>query len=287
MAPPAFVLQLLGFRRNGIPNNADKESRPSIEIAAGVLELIGSSRATTMGGQKAGSFLEHGVRDLLARQLPVASPQRRWSVAVNQRINRFEQYSHLADLDDLIRADPSGTLSASIGRDYNIKPDAAVGIETSVDALPFLHASVSCKFTIRSDRVQNIRHEGVILTRHRRGRQPHVVAVTSEPLPTRLASIARGTGEIDAVYHVALPELIAASDRVGGPEQQHVLEELVGQRRLLDLNDLPRNLTIQNCHRHRPAPRVALPSLGRIAVVSLEAAKPRRTHRLKPRRSEP
>lgn len=81
-----------------------------------------------------------------------------------------------------------------------------------------------------------------MLTRHRRGRQPHIVAVTSEPLPTRLAGIARGTGEIDAVYHVDLPGLLRATDIAGGPEQQSALEELVVQNRLLNLADLPRDL---------------------------------------------
>ena len=46
--------------------------------------------------------------------------------------------------------------------------------------------------------------------RHRRGRQPHLVTVTAEPLPTRLASIARGTGEVDAVYHIAFDALAAS-----------------------------------------------------------------------------
>lgn len=52
-----------------------------------------------------------------------------------------------------------------------------------------------------------IRHEGVILARSRRGREPHIVTVTAEPLPSRLAAIACGTGEVDAVYHVALAKL--------------------------------------------------------------------------------
>ena len=69
---------------------------------------------------------------------------------------------------------------------------------------------MSCKWTIRSDRVQNIRHECLQMIRHRRGRQPHLVTVTAEPLPTRLASIARGTGEVDAVYHIAYDAMAAS-----------------------------------------------------------------------------
>ena len=72
--------------------------------------------------------------------------------------------------------------------------------------MPLLHASISCKWTIRSDRAQNARSEGLNLVRNRKGRLPHVV-VTAEPTPSRISSIALGTGEIDCVYHFALYEL--------------------------------------------------------------------------------
>lgn len=237
-----FLRELLGIRSNGFPNNADKDSVQSTEIARAMLDLLGVSDGVPMSGQQAGSALEHGVHDFLRQEMLRLSPDRRWTFGLGERIDGFAQYRHLSELDDLIKADESGTLSVSIGRDYGIKPDVTIGLVTHEAELPLLHASVSCKFTIRSDRVQNIRHEGVVLTRHRRGRQPHIVAVTTEPLPTRLASIARGTGEIDAVYHVALSALRNATETVGGPEQQHVLDELIGQRRLLALEDLPATL---------------------------------------------
>src|SRR5262249_60722968 len=131
----------------------------------------------------------------------------------------------------LINRDAAGTLSTEIGTDYLIKPDVTVAIPYPGGG-EFLHAAIPCKWTIRSDRVQNIRHEGVILTRHRRGRQPHIVTVPPEPLPSRLASIARGTGEVDAVYHVMLDELMSATTARGTQEQQSVLEEMVTQARV-------------------------------------------------------
>ena len=67
--------------------------------------------------------------------------------------------------------------------------------------VPILHASVSCKWTIRSDRSQNARTEGLNLVRNRKGPTPHIVVVVGEPLPARIASIAFGTGDIDCVYH--------------------------------------------------------------------------------------
>jgi len=103
---------------------------------------------------------------------------------------------------------------------------------------PFLHAAVPCKWTLRSDRAQNVRHEAVVMIRHRRGRLPHITPVTAEPLPTRLASLARGTAEVDALYHVALDELTEAVRAVGAREQVEVLDELVGHDRLKDLAEL-------------------------------------------------
>ena len=57
--------------------------------------------------------------------------------------------------------------------------------------------------------------------------------VTAEPLPTRLASIARGTGEVDAVYHIAYDALDVSVARNANADQQDAWREVVGQRRLL------------------------------------------------------
>jgi hypothetical protein len=48
-----------------------------------------------------------------------------------------------------------------------------------------------------------------------------------------LASIARGTGEVDAVYHVAFDALNTSVSENANPEQQDAWLEVVGQRRLL------------------------------------------------------
>ncbi|HXF73991.1 MAG TPA: NgoMIV family type II restriction endonuclease [Actinomycetota bacterium] len=241
MSAPAFVGAILGLRK-GVPNNADVDSETSKRIAGEMLRLLGAARPAGAGDP--GTALENGVRDYLAVELPARDPDRTWQVERRRLIADFEQYRHLASLDRLIRKDPTGTLAVEIGRDYLIRPDVTVGVVVDPDRPPILHAAISCKWTIRSDRVQNIRHEGVILTRHRRGRQPHIVTVTVEPLPSRIAAIARGTGEVDAVYHAALEELQAATRVAGTEEQQRVLEELVGQNRLKDFVELPAALVL-------------------------------------------
>ena len=245
MTAPEFVRDLLGWRakespkggRN--PNTSDSGSRVSIAIATRILEIL-SIPPTAFRPDDPGSGLEEGVKTFLETELPPLALDRQWTFSRGQVVTGFTQYQHLARIQQIIKDDETKTLGAEIGRDYVIKPDVTVGVRSGNSLL--LHAAVSCKWTIRSDRVQSIRHEAVILTRHRRGRQPHIVAVTAEPLPGRIASIARGTGEIDAVYHVAFDELLLAVEERGTPAEQEVLIELVEQNRLLDFSELPRVL---------------------------------------------
>lgn len=107
-----------------------------------------------------------------------------------------------------------------------------------------LHASISAKWTMRSDRAQNSRTEALNLIRNRKGHLPHIVVVTGEPLPSRIASLALGTGDIDCVYHFALPELIAAVEETGRTEVVETLETLVQGKRLKDISDLPLDLSV-------------------------------------------
>lgn len=239
--PPPFLVGLLGYRDSGKPNTSDGNNTPSINIARCINELVGVPEGQA-GPPDPGSGLEQMLRVWLEDELPVLMPGRTWRFSHKRHVSDFKQYEHLARMQAIVRSDKTNTLKAEIGADYVIRPDVTVGLVTRMGE--FLHASVSCKWTGRSDRLQNVRHEAVILTRHRRGRQPHIVVVTAEPLPSRIAAVARGTGEVDAVYHVALPHLTEAVRAYGSSEQCSILEELTGQQRLYDLWDLPTALTI-------------------------------------------
>jgi hypothetical protein len=242
-----FASELLAINaQTGCPNCADKDSAASVGIAVAVLEQLCIIAQAPHRGQSAGSEFEKRVADHLAGTLPRIAPARPWVVYGKdgrRQISEFVQYEHLGRLKAVMEADRSGLLRVEIGADYLISPDVTVGLKTDVGP-PFLHAAVSCKWTIRSDRVQNIRHEGTILTRHRRGRQPHIVAVTAEPLPTRLAAIARGTGEVDAVYHIALAELEKAVIAYDNLEQLECLGELLDQGRVRDFDVLAPTLAL-------------------------------------------
>ena len=237
-----FARSLLGWKSSAknklgwplVPNFADVDNAESMRIGGGMLDELAVTRDEVSDVPKdPGGPLEREVRDHLASALPCLHPDRGWMVARGVIITRFDQYAHLSQVDELVRANPE--LRITIGTDYLIKPDVtvALGNLSTASGLPPLHAAISCKWTIRSDRVQNIRHECLQMIRHRRGRQPHLVTVTAEPLPSRLASIARGTGEVDAVYHVAYDAMDASVARNANADQQDAWREVVGQRRLL------------------------------------------------------
>lgn len=189
------------------------------------------------------------------------------------RISNFQQYHHLLKLAEKARHDPD--LRAALGGDYFIEPDVVLVRHAETDefingdgwlvdesvanltplrivnpsSVPgrLMHASISCKWTLRSDRSQNARTEALNLIRNRNGRVPHIVAITAEPTPKRIASIAQGTSDIDCVYHIALPELrIAVVESLEGrrSEQAEDLEMLIAAKRLRDIADLPLDLAI-------------------------------------------
>jgi hypothetical protein len=82
------------------------------------------------------------------------------------------------------------------------------------------------------------------LIRNRKGSLPHIVAVTAEPLPTRIAAIALGTGDLDCVYHFALPELKQSLLELGNEDQLDMLNVMIDGMRLRDISDLPFDLAV-------------------------------------------
>ncbi|MEV4454677.1 NgoMIV family type II restriction endonuclease [Microbispora sp. NPDC049633] len=248
MMDARFANDLLGWKTSKkglVPNTADTDNAASMEIAAGVLDVLSVPRGVPTGvvDPKSGRPLERAVADHLRLELPNHDHAREWDVRVAPAsISSFVQYSHLNEVDRLVKTNPE--LRITLGRDYRIKPDVTVGLPGRTDSnLPFLHAAVSCKWTIRSDRVQNIRHENNQMIRHRRERLPHLVTVTAEPLPSRLAAIARGTGEVDAVYHIAYDALdqvvreLASDGRIKA-DQLDAWRECIGLGRVRPFSDL-------------------------------------------------
>lgn len=256
----------------GFPNFADKMSEVSKRIAWGIVNRIGGSRNIgEITGQTAGGRFEETTRDFIQNSFNQLAHLRpgNWMYSTNMAVSSFYQYEHLAALKKIIAGNTE--LASTLGTDYIITPDIVIGRWPLADKdinerneiiqpdqiiaeltplrqkniekpFPILHASISCKWTLRSDRGQNSRTEALNLLRNRKGHLPHIVAVTAEPLPTRIASLALGTGDLDCVYHFALDELVAATKEVDNEGQMDMLHILIEGRRLRDISDLPFDL---------------------------------------------
>lgn len=266
----------MSINEKGIPSNADKSSKLSIAIARGITDqLIAEENIhEKVLGQTAGAKFEQINMEFLKATFPKLQHLRpgKWHIIKLGNRNKiktssFAQYEHLEYLSKLTEADAK--LAASMGNDYMVAPDVVIYRETEDDetinepaiflddsictkcdlrkkngGLPILHASVSAKWTMRSDRAQNSRTEALNLIRNRKGHLPHIVVVTGEPMPNRLASLALGTGDIDCVYHFALYELIKSVQKNGSEDSVEMLNTLIQGKRLKDISDLPMDLAI-------------------------------------------
>jgi len=264
--------------QDAFPNFADRCSKSSVLISVRLCEKLSFPRTVGhLDGQKAGRQFEKVTCWFVRKAFTALAHLRpgRWDYLGDQtEISRFVQYRHLFQLEGLLKG--SQELASALGLDYLVRPDIVVIRSPVSDAeinqgrlvvkpedsrtarlTPFresnqkvsppawfLHASISCKWTIRSDRSQNTRTEALNLIRNRKGPLPHIVAVTAEPLPTRIASLALGTGEMDGVYHFALPELEETCRELDLQDQLEMLQTMIQGDRLRDISDLPLDLTI-------------------------------------------
>lgn len=271
----ALLLKTLTTNSEGIVSNADGGNAASVAIARGIAQLLkAETQGERIAGQTSGNQFEGACADFVRSTFAKVGHLRPGIWDVRQvtgrnrlEIAKYEQYAHLVALDRAAKGDSE--LAAALGSDYTITPDVIVSRETETDdninragilvddavstfaslrkshnPKPMLHASISCKWTIRSDRAQNARSEALNLIRNRKGRLPHVVVVTAEPTPSRLASIALGTGDIDCVYHFALYELQATIASLGLSDAADMLAVMVDGNRLKDISDLPLDLAV-------------------------------------------
>lgn len=265
---------VLTIDTKGIPSNADRSSNLSIAIARGIARRMMANVREKVLGQTAGAKFEQLNMEFIEATFPHLQNLRpgKWHIAKlgnrnSIKTSSFAQYEHLDYLSQLTKED--ARLAASMGNDYMVAPDVVVYRETEPDevindgevlvddsvcnlsdirkscgGLPILHASISAKWTMRSDRAQNSRTEALGLIRNRKGHLPHIVVVTGEPMPARIASLALGTGDIDCVYHFALNELVESVKEVGAEDSTELLNILISGKRLKDISDLPLDLSV-------------------------------------------
>jgi hypothetical protein len=266
-----------GILGNGYPNFADENNKTSVKIAWCIFNLLHSkseSVTSMVPRQTVEDKFETTTRVFLQSSFDLLTHIRpgRWRYETSRSIASFDQYQHLAYLTKALNHDKVLKTMLGANSDYIVAPDIVVSrlpitdeeinqntvvlddnqsiaantrlrIQNNPDR-PLLHASISCKWTIRSDRTQNTRTEALNLIRNRKGNLPHIVAVTAEPLPTRIAAIALGTGDLDCVYHFALPELRQSLIDLENEDQLDMLDLMVGGMRLRDISDLPFDLAV-------------------------------------------
>ena len=265
---------VLTIDKNGVPSNADTSSRLSKAIAKDIADRLMAETHEKAVGQTSGAKFEQINMEFLAATFPklqVIRPGKGHIIKLGNRnsikTSNFVQYEHLEYLSRLVACDTK--LAASMGNDYMVAPDIVIYREPLSDeelntpviliddtvalktdirekngGLPILHASISAKWTMRSDRAQNSRTEALNLIRNRKGHLPHIAVVTGEPLPSRLASLALGTGDIDCMYHFALYELVEAVKKTKAEDSIEMLNALIEGRRLKDISDLPLDLSV-------------------------------------------
>ncbi|GFN30597.1 NgoMIV family type II restriction endonuclease [Paenibacillus xylaniclasticus] len=268
----SLLRTILTVNASGVPSNADKDSKLSVRIAKGIADILQSETGERLAGQTSGSEFEAINAEFLRKTFMSLEHIRpgNWEIKKIGNRNRsaiaeFEQYAHLTALNNAAKLNPD--LAAAMGNDYTITPDVIIFQKLLSDEIinfekaivddtigrrasirernggkPLLHASISSKWTIRSDRSQNSRAEALNLIRNRKGHLPHIVVVTAEPLPSRLASISLGTGDIDCVYHFALEELKTAVENCGEEDALAMLNIMIDGKRLKDISDLPLDL---------------------------------------------
>ena len=110
----------------GIPNNADASSTLSARLAQGVASRINlSMKSNSLSGQSAGKAFEEATAAFIEAGFSRLDGLRpgTWKFKRGGEINRFDQYSHLAEIAKAIRE--HAVLLATLG-DYIVKPDIVV-----------------------------------------------------------------------------------------------------------------------------------------------------------------
>ncbi|WP_200934507.1 NgoMIV family type II restriction endonuclease [Nostocoides sp. Soil756] len=275
-----FVVDLCGYRLNGNPNTSDNNDRGSVEwghalfarlaVPPGVSEV---ERVGSVMEERAASHLSGLRPDLVTARSRSATEFAQYRhLAVFQRFRR----AYLGPSDDLadevasLLMQPLGpevervlqrALQAGVQRrrDHELIIDlletmpeeSLLKVDLTIAAAApseRLLVAISSKWSLRTDRAQDCISQGAKLVSLRRGHMPHYAVLTMEPRPAMLRLIAYGSGSVDCVYHLALPELRqAAADleaRRGSkpwkPRQD--LERMVAQGRVRDYDDLAREV---------------------------------------------
>lgn len=122
---------VLSIDNKGVPSNADKSSRLSIEISRKIAEsLLAESHEKSLG-QTSGAKFEQSNLEFISNTFPLLQNLRPGKWVVEKLGNRnpiktssFAQYEHLSYLGEVIKTDSK--LATVLGNDYMVSPDIVV-----------------------------------------------------------------------------------------------------------------------------------------------------------------
>ena len=245
-------------------SNADVGSKKSILIANALAQKIsgqsGLGIQTKDDSNRIGAIFEKAITEFVKDAYLTGVNSKscsNWLAERKRRIEDFSQYAHLKEVNNIAQQNDALRFIQEGG--YIISPDVVVSRKLNDSKPPVLHASISCKFTLRSDRGQSIRLEASNLIKNRVGRTPHIIAVVGEPVQARISSLLGG-GDVDCIYHFALDELKEILQEMAkgqhlrkvdhkdfmpkAKEELELLEIMMKQDRLKDISKLPFDLML-------------------------------------------
>lgn len=274
-----FAAKLCGYRSSGNPSTSDNNDKGSIEWGRELFKEL-DVEATAKEIPDIGSEVERRTVEHLRtirQDLEFSGSEHATSFAQYAHLRVFKDFNRAYkgpspdDVSELeswlekkgldrelrlllrrlrkasIRAQADHALiqelRASMPEESLLKMDVAISHRSTGPATRLLIA-LSSKWSLRTDRAQDCVSQGAKLATLRRGHMPHYAVLTMEPRPAMLRLIAYGSGSVDCVYHLALPELrkaaLTMALRRGNDEwaPRMELERMVSQGRVRDYEDL-------------------------------------------------
>ena len=272
-----FAAGLCGYRPNGNPSTSDSHDPGSVEWGHALFNALGVTPGTPEVPGVGDAMEKRAAAHLASLRTDLALAQSRPALAFYQyrHLDVFRQFSKTyrgpaAELEQALDELPSApefnsvrahirTAIAAARQDHRLviqlqdtmpeesllKIDITVAAPAPVDRLLI---GLSSKWSLRTDRAQDCVSQGSKLVNHRRGQMPHYAVLTMEPRPSMLKLIAYGSGAVDCIYHLALPELREAAIRIestkktkagaAGWPQRLMLERMITQGRIRSYQQL-------------------------------------------------
>jgi len=293
--PAPFAAQLCGFRVKDDklttnPNTSDAGDPGSLELGRALFEELGVP-ADKEGGNDPGARLEEAIQDHLQpmrRDLVIRRSRSALEFQQYAHLRVFPEFKKghveaaptiekLLGIAEQLPASASTTkLKSSLRSAYTtfaeqdsiserlklympeeslLNLDLTCALEGEGQE-SLLRLGLSSKWTLRTDRAQDCVSQGSKLASQRRGPMPHYAVITMEPRPAMLKILADGSGSVDYVYHLDLPALVRAMDKLKSQKRKGwspgvTFDRLMNQGRLRDYDDLVR--TVQAIPKFVPA----------------------------------